>query len=84
MQTQRLIRGIAIVLTALALIPSGSLRAAEMGHGSGSALFAASQYWYNFVEFWTDAFQKQNGVVMIVLAAGALSLFIITRGKKLK
>jgi hypothetical protein len=44
----------------------------------------ASRYWDGFVDFWTDALRKQNGVVMVVLGAGALSLFIITRGKKLK
>ena len=46
-----------------------------------SALFARSNYWRGFVDFWTNSLRKQNGVVLFALGVGAVSLFIITRGK---
>ncbi|MBA4067239.1 MAG: hypothetical protein C0501_26735 [Isosphaera sp.] len=62
---------------ALCLLP---LLAAPAAAGPGPAVFAA-RYWDGFVEYWAEHFQKQNGVVMGVLALGAVALFIITRGK---
>src|SRR5262245_18683109 len=53
--------------------------AGPVAAGSGEALFG--NYWQGFIEFWRSTFQKQNGVVMGVLAVGAVALFIITRGK---
>jgi cobalamin biosynthesis protein CobD/CbiB len=44
------------------------------------AVFAA-RYWDGFVEYWGNHFRQQNGVVMGVVALGAVALFIITRGK---
>ena len=41
-------------------------------------------YWSSFVDHWTDFFKKQNGIVMAALGIGAVSLFIITRGKWIK
>ncbi len=38
-------------------------------------------YRRGFVDFWTGAFKKQNGVVMLALGVGAIGIFIITRGK---
>lgn len=38
-------------------------------------------YWSAFVEHWGNYFKKQNGVIMAALGLGAVSLFIITRGK---
>lgn len=47
--------------------------------GTGSTVWAG--YWHEFVDFWTNFLTRQDGVVMTVLAAGALALFIITRVK---
>ncbi|MFO0796871.1 MAG: hypothetical protein U0804_05295 [Gemmataceae bacterium] len=41
-------------------------------------------YASNFLEHWGDFFKKQNGIVMAALGVGAVSLFIITRGKWVK
>ncbi|HEY2909827.1 MAG TPA: hypothetical protein VGI99_06250 [Gemmataceae bacterium] len=38
-------------------------------------------YWADFLKHWTGVVKQQNGVIMVALALGALSLFIITRGK---
>lgn len=70
-----------IVVLMLTPIASASERHSQ---SSISTSLWGSRYWDGFVEFWTEAFRKQNGVVMLVLGAGALSIFIITRGKKLK
>jgi hypothetical protein len=45
----------------------------------GAPLFGG--YWSQFVNHWTGYFGKQNGVIMFALGLGAVSLFIITRGK---
>jgi hypothetical protein len=42
---------------------------------------AHAGFWYGFKRYWTDYFGQQNGVVMTALVIGALSIFIITRGK---
>ena len=44
------------------------------------ALFGG--YWESCLEWWQGSFQKQNGVVMGVLALGAVALLIITRSGK--
>ena len=38
-------------------------------------------YWSDFFEHWGAALKKQNGVILFALGVGAVSLFIITRGK---
>jgi hypothetical protein len=40
-----------------------------------------AQYWYGFKQFWGEVFGSVGGVVLVVLVVGAISLFIITRGK---
>jgi hypothetical protein len=45
---------------------------------------AGSGYWQGFKKFWTDYLGKTDGVVLTALVVGAISLFIITRGKWLK
>ena len=63
-------------LFALALaVLTPSLAAAS----AGGAVFGG--YWQNFLDHWLGYFEKQQGVVLIALGVGALSLFIITRGK---
>jgi hypothetical protein len=42
---------------------------------------AVGRYWRDFKEFWSSAFECQSGVVLVTLAAGAVAMFIITRGK---
>ncbi len=41
----------------------------------------ASAYFEEFKEYWGGAFRKQNGIVMLVLGLGLVSIFIITRSK---
>jgi hypothetical protein len=41
-------------------------------------------YITQFIDHWSDFFKKQNGIVMAALGVGAVSLFIITRGKWIK
>ena len=48
--------------------------------GAPAATTFAS-YWHGFIDHWSEAFKKQSGVIMIALGLGAVSLFIITRGK---
>lgn len=38
-------------------------------------------YWHEFVDHWLGQLKHQNGVVLFALGVGAVSLFIITRGK---
>ena len=38
-------------------------------------------YWTDFLNHWGGALKKQNGVVMVAIVVGLVSLFIITRGK---
>lgn len=38
-------------------------------------------YWSSFLDHWNQVFLQQNGVIMAALGLGAVSLFIITRGK---
>jgi len=44
----------------------------------------ASAYAEEFKEFWVGAFRKQNGIVMLVLGLGLVSILIITRSKAKK
>jgi|GEM_PF-2943279 hypothetical protein len=41
-------------------------------------------YWNDFVDFWTNSIRRQNSIVLLVLGVGAVALFIITRGNKVK
>lgn len=38
-------------------------------------------YWRDFIDHWGNAVKKQNGVVMVAIGVGIVSLIIITRGK---
>ncbi len=68
---------IALGLTAPALSAAPPTPAAA----APAAVFAKTNYWNEFVEFWTGAVKRQSGVVLLVLGVGVVSLFIITRGK---
>lgn len=46
---------------------------------AASPLFGS--YWQGFVDHWFGQLKHQNGVVLFALGIGAVSLFIITRGK---
>ena len=60
----------------LAILIAAPAAAAE---SPSSSLFGG--YWSSFLEHWSQVFMQQNGVVMAALGLGAVSLFIITRGK---
>lgn len=49
---------------------------------AAAPLFAG--YWHDFIEHWVGALKQQNGIIVAALGVGAVSLFIITRGKWLK
>lgn len=71
-------------LAALAALAALAVAASPAAAADASpALFAGAfgGYWQGFVEFWTGMLKKQNGIVMFALGVGAVSLFIITRGK---
>jgi hypothetical protein len=44
----------------------------------------AGGYWRAFGKFWSDFVSDVDGVVLVALLVGVVSLFIITRGKWLK
>lgn len=66
----------AIVLAMLLLVPDFA-----QASNHATILLGNSGYWSGFVDFWTGQFKKQDSIVMFVLGMGALSIFIITRGK---
>jgi len=41
----------------------------------------ASGYWTGFKRFWTDFIADQDGVVLVAIVVGIISLLIITRVK---
>ena len=51
---------------------------------AASVPIAEQSYVSGFREHWSGAFAKQSTIVMGVLVAGAIGIFIITRGKRLK
>ena len=67
-----------LVLAAFTLLAL-ALPASAADAPSAAPLFGG--YWSDFIEHWGNYFKKQNGVVMAALGLGAVSLFIITRGK---
>ena len=69
----------ALVALALALPAAPASAAAAAGPGPLFGGFASG-----FLDHWKDYFRKQNGIVMAALGVGAVSLFIITRGKWIK
>jgi hypothetical protein len=73
-----MIRNNTILLTALALVLLLSSPAAA-ADGAGTPLFGG--YVGQFYDHWMGMLKQQNGVVVFVLGIGAVSLFIITRGK---
>ncbi len=44
----------------------------------------ANGYWSGFLDFWVGWFKNRNAVLLTVLIVGAVAIFIITRGKRLK
>ena len=49
-----------------------------------AAPFAEQSYYTGFIDHGKTSFGKQNTIVVGVLLVGALGIFIITRGKRLK
>jgi spermidine/putrescine-binding protein len=70
-----LLATLAVALTADPVAAS----ATQITAPAHAPLFA--DYWDGFVEHWSKAFKKQNGIIMTALLVGAVCLFIITRGK---
>jgi hypothetical protein len=68
---------LAAALLGLALTPA-PMSAAE---SNSSAVYAKASYWDGFTEFWTGRLKRSDGVVLLALGVGAVSLFIITRAK---
>ncbi len=68
---------VACALLGLALTPA-PLAAAGPGP---VAPFAKASYWDGFSDFWTGRLKRTDGVVLLALGVGAVSLFIITRAK---
>ena len=68
---------LAAALLGLALTPA-PLPAAD---SNSSVAFARASYWDGFAEFWTGRLKRSDGVVLLALGVGAVSLFIITRAK---
>jgi hypothetical protein len=67
-------------LAALAVLALAVTAAPAAASPDGpSPLFGS--YIRGFIDHWTGMLQKQNGVVLFALGVGAVSLFIITRGK---
>lgn len=75
----RRLRAIAALAALAVLFSPAPASAAD----TSAVLFAGTfgGYWQGFIDFWAGMLKKQNGVVMFALLVGALSLFIITRGK---
>ena len=69
-------RNSTILLAALALVLMFNAPASA---STGTPVFAG--YWSEFIDHWFGMLKKQNGIVLFVLGLGAVSLFIITRGK---
>ncbi len=72
--TRPLLLGLALALSAGPAAAADPAPAAPLFGGYASS----------FVDHWVEYFRKQNGIVMLALGVGAVSLFIITRGKWLK
>jgi hypothetical protein len=45
------------------------------------ALAGGAAYWAGFKKYWLEVLGNPEGVVVVVLLVGVVSLFIITRGK---
>ena len=68
----------AAVLLLLSPLPLGAADPAS------PALVAKTNYWQGFVDFWTSRVARQDGVVIVAILVGIVSLFIITRSKAKK
>jgi hypothetical protein len=69
------------LLAILMLSPALPAATAAPPTATPSAVFARESYWEGFADFWTSRLKRQDGIVMFALGVGAVSLFIITRGK---
>ena len=71
-------------LTAGLLTAGLLLLTAGQAVAASPAVFAATSgpsFWSRFKQHWASTLAAQNGVTLIVVLCGILSLFIITRGK---
>jgi hypothetical protein len=75
---------LALALGLLPALAASALAGTGADQAVGPVLLAKGAYWAGFYDFWVGRLLRQDGIVMIALAVGAASLFIITRGWKRK
>ena len=68
-------RPVLLALLALALLPAAADAAPPL---------AAGGYWGQFSDYWLGRFKQQSGMVLAVLAVGAVGIGIIIFGNKWK
>jgi hypothetical protein len=66
------------VAAGLLLALAGPAAAADP---SGALFARRTAYFSKFAEYWSGLFKQSNGITLIVIGVGIISLFIITRGK---
>ena len=65
---------IAIFACMICVNPVGAAPSSLMASGFG-------RYWEGFKEYWISFIRRQDGVMLVALVVGAVSIFILTRGK---
>jgi len=75
-------RSVRRALTRAALAAAAVPALAGPAAAAGPApLFARTGFVTRFLEYWSGLFKQSNGIALIVIGVGIVSLFIITRGK---
>jgi hypothetical protein len=72
-------RWLLLLAAAAFALTAGPASAAPGDVAGATPLFGG--YWRAFLDHWGGVLQQQNGIIMVALGLGAVSLFIITRGK---
>jgi hypothetical protein len=67
-------------LLALLIIPLVAFAAAPTGVYAS----AVGGFWSNFCKYWVNLVGSVDGVILIALVVGAISIFVIVRGKWIK
>jgi hypothetical protein len=68
------------IRTTLTVVTLIALAGPAMAAGP-AVLFAKPGYWSRFTDYWSSVFKQSNGITLIVIGVGIVSLFVITRGK---
>jgi hypothetical protein len=64
-----------LALLSLLLLPAAA---------SAAPPLAAGGYWQQFTDYWLGRFREQSGMVLLILAVGAVAIGIIVLGNKWK